>query len=223
MVRCALWRRPLRHSPRVAIEVGKHRYPIEVHELTETLPFSDEEIAAWRNEWRSLDRSGQMPPPHRKRRRATGRLSLVFPNGYAGGRTRWTEGPRGRLEYKLASVFETLTKRASDDDRQAAEAARRTEELRREQAAYAETERRRRIERERAERLTAEADAHDQALQVRRYIAALRGRLAELPNEERDRVASWCHWAESWLEASDPAISTRLIIGFDRQRDERDR
>jgi hypothetical protein len=62
----------------IAIELRGHRYPIELHEVTETIPFTEDEIVAWRTEWRYdiPRRAGRMPPPQLKRKRATGRLRL---------------------------------------------------------------------------------------------------------------------------------------------------
>jgi hypothetical protein len=65
----------------IAIEIREHRYPIELHEMTETIPFTDDEVTAWRTEWR-LEiprRAGRTPPAQLKRKRATGRLRLSLP------------------------------------------------------------------------------------------------------------------------------------------------
>src|SRR4051794_22449045 len=45
----------------VAVVIRGHCYSLEIHELTETIPFTDEEIEAWRTEWSWLDRSGKLP------------------------------------------------------------------------------------------------------------------------------------------------------------------
>ena len=78
----------------VAIAVREHRYPIEVHEGTRTLPFSQAEIEKWRNEsaWRRRIRAGKLPPPRLKRKKPTGKVRLVLPHGYVGGRASWTDG-----------------------------------------------------------------------------------------------------------------------------------
>ena len=48
-------------------------YPIEIHEVTETVPFTDEKVRAWRAEdrWGLYHRDGQASTPQRKRRRAS--------------------------------------------------------------------------------------------------------------------------------------------------------
>jgi hypothetical protein len=199
--------------PGVAIEIRGHCYPIEVHELTETIPFTDAEIAAWRAEWKfDLERRlGQMPPAQRKRKRATGRLRLLLPTGYGGGRA---EGPRGPLEGKLASVFRTLEDRATADDTAALESARRAEEQRLQRDAHEARERRTRAENVRAERLLQEVTAWRRSGQIRNYIEALEQQSASLDADERARVAAWCHWARNWADRSDPTLQTSLIAGL---------
>jgi hypothetical protein len=78
----------------VSVVVGGHAYPIEIHDVTETIPFTDEDIKAWREEdrWGFDHREDKLPPPQRKRKRATRRLKLVAPNGYGGGPAVWSEG-----------------------------------------------------------------------------------------------------------------------------------
>jgi hypothetical protein len=201
----------------IAIEIREHRYPIEVHEMTETIPFTDDEVAAWRTEWRweIPRRAGRMPPAQLKRKRATGRLRLSLPRGYRGGRANWTEGPRGPLEDKLPQVFTALEERADHDDFEAAEAARRAEEWRKESERRAELERLARIEKAREERLFAEAQAWHEVELARRYIGALRSRLPDLPQPEQERLAVWCTWCEDWIARNDPVADTDRIIGLD--------
>jgi hypothetical protein len=213
------------HGPHgVAVVVGGHAYPIEIHEVTETVPFTDEEVRAWRAEdrWDLYHRQDKLPPPQRKRKRATGRLKLVAPTGYGGGRAVWSEGPRGPLENKLASLFETLEARAVADDAAAIERARRAEALRRERAERAERARRARIEDARAKRLAAEVAAWRGATEIRAYVMALRGRLPSLPGEERDRMGPWCRWAARWADRTDPTCyPAELVVGLDDERDDR--
>ncbi len=206
----------------IAIEIRGHRYPIEFHETTETIPFTQEEIKAWRTEWtwHEASRAGQMPPPQRKRKRATGRLRLSLPNGYNGGRARWTEGPRGSLEDKLPQVFAALEERAVHDDHAAVEAARRAEERRKEAEQRAERERLARLEKAREERLLAEAQAWHEADLVREYVDALRSRLPELPEIERERLSAWCAWCDDWIVRNDPVANTGRIVGLDERQAE---
>jgi hypothetical protein len=100
----------------IAIEIREHRYPAELHEATETLPFTEDEIATWRA-WDIEHRANQIPPPQLARTRPTGRLRLLVPNGSTGGRTSWSDGQRGQLEAKIPSIFRTLEARAVADDR----------------------------------------------------------------------------------------------------------
>lgn len=208
--------------PGVAIVIGEHRYPVEIHEVTQTIPFSEEEIAAWRKEaWRREDRSDKTPPSQRKRKRATGRLALRLPHGYQGGRARWTEGVRGPLEAKLGSVFAALEERVIEDDRRAAEWARQAEIRRQEEIERAARAQAQRIEKARAERLVAEAGAWERSELVRRYLEALQAGLPELEPSERERLSTWCVWADGWAGRSDPVTSTQRIVGFDDERDAR--
>lgn len=209
-------------GPGIAIEIRGHRYPVELHELTETLPFTETEIEAWRTEWKwDLDRrAGQMPPPQRKRKQATGRLRLLLPNGYGGGRASWAEGPRGPLEDKLLSIIDTLEERADADDHTAIENARRAEERRREQEVQAVRARRLRIENARVERLLTEVDAWRRSDDIRAYVARLEQKLPALDADEHARIAAWCSWAKDWADRSDPSNHTSLIAGFDDENDE---
>jgi hypothetical protein len=206
--------------PGAAVVVRGHSYAVEVHEETETVPFTKGEIAEWqsRPSWVTYGRGE--PPPQMKRKRATGRLRLSLPNGFHGGRANWTEGPRGPLEAKLASVFSTLETRAEEDDRQAEEATRRAEQLARERVEREEGERRVRAEEARVRRLRAEIEAWREAAHVRAYVDALRRRLPELDDEERVRIAAWCEWAGEWVERADPVIDTPRIVGLNDEADD---
>lgn len=81
--------------PGIAIVARGHHYPVEIHETTETLDFTEDEINAWRNEWswNREERASQMPPAQRKRTQATGKLRLSLPNRYGGGER---TGPKAR-------------------------------------------------------------------------------------------------------------------------------
>lgn len=205
-----------------AIEIRGHRYPVEVHELTETLPFTEAEIEAWRTEWKwDLERrASQMPPGQRKRKRTTGRLCLLLPNGYGGGRASWAEGPRGPIEGKFSSVFDTLEERADADDHMAIEHARIDEERRREKEAQEVCARRLRIENARLARLTAEVKAWCSSGEIRAYVTELEQKLPDLDGDEYTRVAAWCSWAKNLADRSDPSRRTSLITGLDDDRDE---
>jgi hypothetical protein len=220
VVSCSGARRDTR--PGIAIEIRGHSYPVEVHELTETLPFTEAEIEAWRTEWKwDLERrAGQMPPPQHKRKQGTGRLRLQSPNGYGGGRASWAEGPRSSFEDRLQEVFETLEERADADDQEAIERARIREERRVEQEAQEVRARRIRIENARVERLVAETKAWRRSEDIRSYVAELEQKLGDLDGDEHTRIAEWCKWAADWADRSDPTRYTSLITGFDDERDE---
>jgi hypothetical protein len=207
--------------PGVAITIREHQYPIEVHEETRTLPFSQEEIDAWRNEYSWMnDRADKMPPPQRKRKERTGTLRLVLPNGYGGGRASWTDSPRS-LNGSLSDVFDSLEERAAADDLAAENARRRREEFERAERLRAERARLARIDEARANRATAEIAAWRQAREFADYAATLRQQLPELDDVERDRIEAWCQWLEDRARRSDPAQETSLILGLDDERDER--
>jgi hypothetical protein len=205
----------------VAIGIGQQRYPIEIHEITETIPFTEEDIRAWRNQrgWIVEFREGKMPPPQQKRRKGTGHLKLVLPNGYGGGRASWSGGPRGPLARKLPSVFETLEERAAEDDRAdaaravAAEADRKEAEERERRARAA------RVDRARAERLIGELEAWRRSGEIAEYVAALRAALPGLDPEDKTRVEAWADWAEDWARRSNPAVQPSLIVGRDAPTD----
>lgn len=205
----------------VAIVIGGHRYPLEIHEETRALAFTPAEIAAWRKRaWLDTDRGDRMPPPQLKRKEPTGRLRLHLPNGYRGGRSSWTDGP-GSLNGRLDHVLEVLAQRAVRDDRAAVEARRWRETFEREQAARAEQVRRQRVEEARANRALAETKAWREAAEMRAYATALRLRIPALDARERDRIEPWCDWIEDRIRRTDPAESTTLIIGLDDERDGR--
>jgi hypothetical protein len=101
----------------VAVVVGAHAYPIEIHEVTETVPFTEEEIRAWRAEdrWDLYHREGKLPPPQRKRKSRvyvreapgplrpedrTGSLSMAVPGHVCGADRR---RPRG-MEFSGVSL-----------------------------------------------------------------------------------------------------------------------
>ncbi len=216
--------RTLESRPGIAIEIRGHRYPLEMQELMESLPFTEAGIEAWRvsERWQfELERrADRMPPAYLKPKRATGRLRLLLPNGYGGGRASWAEGPRGPLEGKLLSVFATLEQRADADDQLAIEHARIDEERRVEKEAQEVRARRIRIENARVERLVAEMTAWHRSDDIRSYVAELEQTLEDLDGDEHTRIAEWCKWAADWADRSDPTRYTSLITGFDDESDE---
>jgi hypothetical protein len=205
----------------IAITIREHCYPVEIHEPIETIPFTTEEIAACRNRERMWPDADRQPPPEFKRTRHTGRLRLLLPHGHRGGRASWSDGSRGPLERKLASVLRTLAARATADEQASIERARRNEELRRDLQAREERARRARIEDARVERLLAEVKAWRRSADVRDYIAALERQLPTLEDDERAVIADWTAWAKDWAARSDPVRRTSMIVGIDDERDGR--
>jgi hypothetical protein len=209
----------------VAIEIREHCYPVEVHEMTETIPFTRQEIAAWRDAaWIPSERerrAGHVPPPKLKRVKLTGRLRLYLPNGKRGGRVNWTDGPRGRIEQKLPSVLRALERRAEADDSAATERAERIERLREERQARKDHARRERIDAARFQRLLSEATAWRRAADARAYLADLKRQLPRLDEAERGRVEAWHAWALDRLDSADPSRRTSLIVGIDDDQDTR--
>lgn len=205
--------------PGIAIGVRGYRYPVEIHELMESLPFTEAGIAAWRTEvqWQyELERrADRMPPAALKPKRATGRLRLLLPTDRGEGRSGWAEGPSGPLESKLPSVLRALEERANATDRSAAEGGRRAEERRREQEAKEEHARRADVENARVERLLAEVEAWHGCADIRAYVAELERTLTGLDADEHTRIAEWCSWAKDWADRSDPSRSTSLIVGLE--------
>jgi hypothetical protein len=201
----------------IAIKVRGHAYPIEVHKLTEQLPLSRGEILAWRRRTH-IGHDGRLsdtPPPSLRRRRPIGRLRLVLPNVYYGGRSSWSDGPPGSIEIKLASVLRTLELRADADDRAAIERAWRFAELQREQAARDEHARRAAAEAARRERLLAEVGEWRRSEEIRAYLSALEKRLRALDHEDRVRISQWCRWAIELADERDPSRHSSLIVGLD--------
>lgn len=203
---------PLRHQrPGASINIARHVYPIEVHEQTDTLPFTDEEIAEWRQRWRG-DPSA-LPPPQLKRRQATGRLTLTLPSISDGRRTRWSDGPRGLIDGKLGSLFPALEARVETDERRAEEFAHHREESERRQ-------KRARTEKARTERLEREVEAWQRSERIRGYLAALRDRLSTLQPTDRGRIEAWCSWIEARATRTDPTRNPSQIVGLDDPKDQ---
>jgi hypothetical protein len=205
------------HHAGVAISIREHRYPVELLEITDRIPLSDEETERWRETNIRYSWEKEKKPPA-TRGRANGRLRLSLPD-HGAARQTWSEGRGGPLENHLAAVLEELERRAEADDKRAEEWARAEAERLRLEEERRERERLARIEQARAGRLAAEIAAWTLARQVREYIAVLRGRLPELDKDERTRVAAWCDWAEAWATRADPTLNTARIKGFDDGHD----
>jgi hypothetical protein len=201
------------HRAGCAIVIRGHSYPFEIVEMTDRRPLDERELERWRrdNRYRLSYRPDLEPPQAHV---PNGRLRLSLPD-YRVKRANWTEGPRGPLEAKLASVFVELERRADEDDRRDAERRAREEEYRRAAEERAERERLARIEQARVDRLREEVNAWRLARDARVYLEELRERLSDLETEERRRVAVWCDWVEAWCERTDPIANAARLAGAD--------
>lgn len=196
----------------VAIVIRGHVYPVGISEMMDRVPMTEPELERWRseNKWR-LSYAAQ--PTNKSV--VNGRLKLTLPRHHDGRQSNWTEGPRGKLEGKLAAVLTELESRAEADDRIAAERARAEEERQRRVGERLERERLARIEEARAKRLAAEVTSWHHAHEIREFVDALRKRIVELPDDERDRLEQWCEWAEARADLIDPILSPSNIRGLD--------
>jgi hypothetical protein len=201
------------HRAGCAIKVRGHNYPFEIVETTDRRPLDEGALERWRreNRYRLSYRPDLEPPQARK---PNGRLRLSLPD-YNVKRANWTEGPRGPLEGKLASVFAELERRAAENDRREADRQARERERQRAAAESAQRERLARIELVRVERLREQVTGWQLARDARAYIEELRTRLPELEDEDRARVAAWCDWAEAWAERTDPVANVPNDVGLD--------
>lgn len=205
-------------SAGAGIAIRGHAYPIEMSEMTDRVPLTEVERERWRreNRWRLRMNDGRGEPEYKHL--ANGRLKLTAPH-WGGGRSNWTEGPRGALETKLASLLEELERRADEDDERARERERQAEAHRLAAEERRERERLEQIHEARVTRLTAEISDWRRAHDIREYVAALRKRLPELEPDDRERVAQWCTWAEQLSQRSDPTLDPSRIVGFDDEHD----
>ncbi len=200
--------------PGVAVKIRGHVYPVAIREVMEPIAFTAKEIDDWRDEgWPAYvreERADQMPPAMFRRRRATGRLRLVVAAGLYQGRVTWADGAQARVEDRLTAAFEALERRVQRAEATAAAHKRRSEEQR--QARWESEAESRRIELEKAriKELVDEAQAWRRASDVRGYVAAVRGQVAGLDGEARERLEAWCAWAEEWARGSDP-VKSRVL------------
>lgn len=116
-------------STGVSVEVRGHAYAIGFQELHDRVPLTTNELERWRKkkEWQLRWNPGLKEPTHKSV--PNGYLKLVSPSWH-GGRSTWSEGPRGPLDRKLPSFFDELERRADQDDVRA-EQLRREAELQR--------------------------------------------------------------------------------------------
>lgn len=200
------------HRAGCALAVRGHKYPFEISEMTDRRPLTEREVARWRSDNRyRLSWQPDLEPP--LAHTPNGRLRLSLPD-YHVKRANWTEGPRGRLEAKLLSVFTELERRAEEDDRRDAERRLREEARRREDELRRERERLQEIEARRLERLREEIATWRFAVQARAYVAELRARVDESP-ADHEGIAVWCDWIDEWAERANPTSNLSGLQGLD--------
>jgi hypothetical protein len=209
----------------VAVVIRGHAYAIEITELQDRIPLTDEELADWdRQEARRHYYSWEKRPERPTHKKApNGYLRVSLPSCWNGARNNSSEGPRGLMERRLPTLFEELERRAEDDDRRAEEWAREREHRRLLELTRAERERLQRIEKARVSRLSTEISAWRLATTAREYASTLRARLAELSelsSDDRTCVEAWCDWIDEWSRRSDPALNVSRIHGLDDEHDQ---
>jgi hypothetical protein len=118
-------------------------------------------------------------------------------------RANWTEGPRGPLEAKLASVFNELERRAEADDLRDEEHRRRLAEHERQAEIAREQARLAALEQARVERLKGEVERWRLAKDAREYAAALREQMNRFPRTASE-AQEWCDWIDAWTRRSNP-------------------
>jgi hypothetical protein len=192
--------------------VRGHHYLVSIQELHDRVPMLDEDLARWRRHNESKLRWYPDTKIPTVKSIPNGYLKLCLSPG-RGGRTTWSEGPRGPLERKLPSFFAEIERRADEDDRLAEERRHRAALLRAQEQERIERQLQAQREQQRVEQLRAEITAWELAARSRHYIAALRARLGELDPETGLRLGRWCEWLEAWAERSDPVRNPDLVAG----------
>ena len=108
-----------------------------------------------------------------------GLLKLTSPNWH-GGRSSWSEGPRGALERKPPAFFDELERRAEQDDIRVEQRRHEAEQRRQRELALIEQRRLAQIEAKRAERLAADLNSRRITQDARAYAADLHKRAETL-------------------------------------------
>lgn len=197
------------------IAIGPHVYAIQVKEMTDRIPLTQEEQEAWKRGSHRISLLLQdEPEPPTHKHVVNGRLQLSLPHHWDGRRANWREGPRGTLDKKIASILREVEARSERDVFRDQERAREQEEWRRQEAEREARERQLRIEQGRADRLQHEIAAWRHAAGIREYVATLRARLPSLEIVERERIARWAEWALALADGSDPVVHPELIRGL---------
>src|SRR5581483_7225924 len=150
-----------------------------------------------------------------------GYLKLLSPSWH-GGRSSWSEGPRGPIDRKLPQFFEELERRVIEDDRR--DEQRRLEEIERQRQHEILLRQREQqaLQQANAERLGAELRDWHTAQDARAYAAAL-NTVGLDSDDERERLKEWTTWIERWADAVDPTSNPSRIEGVLKELPERAR
>ena len=180
--------------------------------MTDRESLDERSLERWRRDNRyRLSYKPELEPP--QKHVPNGRLRLSLPD-YGVKRANWTEGPRGLLETKLASVFAELERRADADDRREEERLRwaaerqRQAEIAREQAGLAA------LEHARVERLRDDVERWRFAEDAREYAATLRERIAG-DAETSTKLQAWCDWIDGWSGRANPLEQIESMAELD--------
>lgn len=135
---------------------------------------------------------------------ATGRLKISV-DGYSreGRVSSWADRSSWTLEGKLPDLRRELEIRVAEDDNRAAEAKRAAEERRQRWEAAMEEARQRFYEAHRAEQLTAQLAAWNQARHIREYLTALQARHGNDP-----AATEWIDWIRKYVDETLDPLAT---------------
>jgi hypothetical protein len=197
-------------STGLAIVINGHSYPVALHELHDRVQVTDDDIARWRKgkEWR-LRWEPNLKPPTQKSV-PNGYLKLLSPTWH-GGRSSWSEGPRGPIDRKLPQFFQELERRVTADEQRDEE--RRFQEIQRqrEREALLRTREQEALREANTERLRSELQDWRTAKDARAYAETLR---KTAPSTDKDgRIIDWAEWVERWADHIDPTSNPTRIEG----------
>jgi hypothetical protein len=199
-------------STGVSIVIGGHAYPVALHEPHDRVPVSDEDIERWRKarEWR-LRWEPELKPPAQKSV-PNGYLKLLSPTWH-GGRSSWSEGPRGPLDRKLPQFFQELERRVLADEQRAEERRVQEQQQQRQREELLRQRERQALRNANAERLQAELREWRTAQDARAYAATIREAVNESETEAASRLCEWSDWIEGWADEADPTRNTSRVEG----------
>jgi len=150
-------------------------------------------------------RTYQLPP--RYDHTSTGLLSLRLRNAAYCGRQQWADGKRQKVEECLAAFIQGLTQAARHKKAQREEYEQRRREWELEDERRREHQRLEYLEKKRAEKLNADANAWYQAIRIRRYVTELYKLKAPIPG-----LMEWITWAKHYADGIDPLCSPNKLV-----------